>query len=388
MFYTSGFFADYPPGYMYVLWMVGAIAKLLNISYGSTAHALLIKMPAILADLGAAYMVYRLASKRYSFNVSLALMAFVAFNPAMAFISGGWGQVDQILTLLLLAAVFLFEEDRLELAGLVYGIAIITKPQALMAGPLFAAAYFSKVYSGGRKYALRILISVIAAVAGIFALSLPFKGSQEPLWFMEKLMGTATSYPYASVEAFNFMALLGGNWASVSGKVLGLTYGTWGTLFIALSCGGSIWLYARSKKQSGSLALSLALMLAAIFAFGQYMHERYVFPVLMLVIVAFLYYGDRRLMVSYVMFTCGLLLNALAAFVITDHVDWRTGGYEFITFVGSLLTVVSVVYLAVVCADILTGKVRHPAFIGKEKHTAPVLTRVEHMPRFSKKDRL
>ncbi|MBQ7092067.1 MAG: DUF2029 domain-containing protein, partial [Clostridia bacterium] len=335
VFYTSGFFADYPPGYMYVLWLVGSIAKLLNISYGSTANALLIKMPAILADLGAAYAVYRLASKRYSFNVSLALMALVAFNPAMAFISGGWGQVDQILTLLLLLTVYLFEEDRLELAGLVYGIAIITKPQALMAGPLLAAAYFAKVYSGGGKYALRTLISVIAAVAAIFAMSLPFKGSQEPMWFMEKLMGTATSYPYASIEAFNLMALLGGNWASVSGEMLGLTYGAWGTIFIVLSCGGSIWLYIKSKKDRGSLALCLALMLAAIFAFGQYMHERYVFPVLMLIIIAFVHYGDRRLIVSYVMFTCGLLLNALAAFVITDHVDWRTGGYEFITIVGS-----------------------------------------------------
>ena len=388
VFYTSGFFADYPPGYMYVLWLAGSIAKLLNISYGSTAHALLIKMPAILTDLAAAYVVYRLASKRYSFNVSLALMAFVAFNPAMAFISGGWGQVDQILTLLLLLTVYLFEEDRLELAGLIYGIAIITKPQALMAGPLLAAAYFAKVYSGGGKYALRTLISVIAAVAAIFAMSLPFKGSQEPMWFMEKLMGTATSYPYASIEAFNLMALLGGNWASVSGEMLGLTYGAWGTIFIVLSCGGSIWLYIKSKKDRGSLALCLALMLSAIFAFGQYMHERYVFPVLMLIIIAFLHYGDRRLIVSYVMFTCGLLLNALAAFVITDHVDWRTGGYEFITIVGSLLTIVSVVYLAGVCVDVLMGRVRHPAFAAKEKRTAPVLAAAASMPRFSKKDRL
>lgn len=388
VFYTSGFFADYPPGYMYVLWLVGSIAKLLNISYGSTAYALIVKIPAMLADIGAGYIVYKMAAKRRSFNTSLALMAFVAFNPAMAFISGGWGQVDQILTLLLLLAVYLFEEDRLELAGLVYGISIITKPQALMAGPLLAAAYFAKVYSGGRKYAVRTVVSVIAAVAAIFIMSLPFKGTQQPLWFMEKLMGTATSYPYASVEAFNFMALLGGNWAPVDEKVLGVTYGFWGTILIVLSCAGSIWLYLKSKKDKGSLSLCLALMLAAIFAFGQYMHERYVFPVLMLIIIAFIYHGDRRLIISFIMFTCGLLLNTAAAYVITDHVDWRGSGYDFITAIGSIITVVSTVYLAKICAEILSGRVVRPAPAGKTKHAEVVLAKSDHPSGFSKKDRL
>ncbi len=390
VFYTSGFFADYPPGYMYILWLIGELADLLGVSYGSTAHALMIKLPAIIADLGAAYLVYKLASKRCSNGASLALMAFVAFNPAMAFISGGWGQVDQVLTLLLLLVVFLFEEDRLEIAGLVYGVSIITKPQALIAGPMFAAAYFAKVYSGGRKYALRTVVSVIAAVAAIFALSLPFKGTQEPLWFMEKLMGTATSYPYASIEAFNMMALLGGNWAPVSSKVLGLTYGAWGTVFIVLSCAGSIWLYLKAKKDKGCLALSLGLMLAAIFTFGQYMHERYVFPVLMLIMIAFLYYGDRRLIIAYIMFTCALLLNTSAAFVITDHVDWRGTGYDFITFIGSIMTVASFAYLAAVCRDILTGREKRPALTEKIKpvENRPALAKADKMPSFAKKDRV
>ncbi|MBQ3131964.1 MAG: glycosyltransferase family 39 protein [Clostridia bacterium] len=388
VFYTSGFFADYPPGYMYVLWMLGGISNLLGISYGSTAHALLIKMPAILADLAAAYIVYRMATKRFSFSLSMILTAFVAFNPAMAFISGGWGQVDQILTLLLMLTVYLFEEDRLEFAGLIYGIAIITKPQALMAGPLFAAAYFAKVYSGGRRYALRTFVSVMAAVAAIFILSLPFKGAQEPLWFMEKLMGTATSYPYASVEAFNFMALLGGNWAPVGEKVLGLSYGTWGTLFIAMTCIGSIVLYLKSKKDKGSLGLCLGLMLSGIFAFGQYMHERYVFPVLMLIIMAFLHYGDRRLIIAHIMFTCALLLNTLAAFVITGNVEWRTGAYEFITFVGSLMTVASVVYLVGVSVDILAGRIKRHGLITREKQSEIVIKKAEPVRAFTKKDRL
>lgn len=388
VFYTSGFFADYPPGYMYALWLAGSIAKAMNIAYGSTAYALLVKVPAIIADLGAAYVVYRLASKRYSESTSLALMGLVAFNPAMAFISGGWGQVDQILTMLLLLTVYLFEEDRQELAGIVYGIAIITKPQALMAGPLLAAAYFAKVYSGGWKYALRTLISVAGAVAAIFAISLPFKGTQEPLWFIGKLVGTATSYPYASIEAFNLMALLGGNWASVNSDLLGLTYGAWGSIMIVLSCVGSIWLYLRAKKEKGCLALCMGLLLAALFTLGQYMHERYVFPVLMLVMAAFLCYGDRRLIIAYIIFTCSLLLNTIAAFVITDNVSWRGSGYDFITFMGSIMTVAAFVYLAQVSIELLTGKKRQPAFTYRRANAEITLKGDEPMPGFSRKDRI
>lgn len=150
-FYTSGMFADYPPGYMYVLWLTGSIAKALRLTYGSAGYVLLTKMPAILADLGAAYLLYRLAAKpRASLEkaagngvLPLVLAAVVAFNPLFAFISGGWGQIDQVLTLLLLAVIFLFLNKKVILAGLVYGIAILVKPQALMAGPLLAVAYFA-----------------------------------------------------------------------------------------------------------------------------------------------------------------------------------------------------------------------------------------------------
>ena len=44
-FYTPGQFADYPPGYLYVLWVIGKIS--------ASPGYLLLKLPAILGDLGA-----------------------------------------------------------------------------------------------------------------------------------------------------------------------------------------------------------------------------------------------------------------------------------------------------------------------------------------------
>ncbi|MBS7388160.1 MAG: hypothetical protein KIG30_06275, partial [Eubacteriales bacterium] len=154
-FYNSGMFADYPPGYMYILWLTGSIARALGLEYGGAGYVLITKMPSIMADIFAAYMTYRIAHKRLTESQSALLCCIVAFNPAMAFISGAWGQVDMIPAIMLLGVIYLFDSDKLELAGLLYGAAIITKPQSLMIGPLLAVAYFAKVYDKGWRYALR-----------------------------------------------------------------------------------------------------------------------------------------------------------------------------------------------------------------------------------------
>ena len=135
-FYNSGMFADYPPGYMYILWITGSIARVLGLEYGGAGYVLITKMPSILADIFAAYMTYKLARNKLTGSQSTLLCCIVAFNPAMAFISGAWGQVDMIPAIMLLGVIYLFDSGKLELAGLLYGAAIITKPQSLMIGPL------------------------------------------------------------------------------------------------------------------------------------------------------------------------------------------------------------------------------------------------------------
>lgn len=392
-FYTSGMFADYPPGYLYVLWLVGGIVKLLHIGYGSAGHVLLIKMPGILADLGAAYMVFRLADAHLNRRAALLLCCVVAFNPMMAFVSGGWGQVDQILTLLLVAAVYLFMQGKLELAGFVYGVAILTKPQALMMGPLLAAAYFIAIKDSEAKAktALRTVAAVLWAIVAALLLSVPFKGSQSGLsWLVSKLLGTATSYPFASVEAFNLFALLGGNWQRVDAVPWLFTYGQWGVAFIALSCALACAFYIKARRDKGSLPLAVAFLSAALFTLGPYMHERYLFPALLFLLIGFLYYRDKRLFLCFIAFTCTMLFNVLMAFMVVGAAELRTAEYARFTRVGSLLTVAAFAYFTCVCWDIMIKKRIAPAFEGRvpvRRAPAPAAAAGE-TERVTRKDRL
>lgn len=399
-FYTSGIFADYPPGYMYMLWLMGKLGS--GLTYGSAGYALIVKMPGILADLLAAYLIYRIARRAgesqdpidpRTGRLPLALAAFVAFNPLMAFISGGWGQIDQLLTLLLLAVIWLFLEDRLILAGLVYGVAIVTKPQALMAGPLLAAAYFCKIWDQGFvKGLLRTLAAVAAACAAIFLIALPFQNGQEPLWFLSKILGTATSYPYASIEAFNLMALMGGNWTGIETLFLGVPYWMWGTAFIILSVAFAIVLYVFDRKhEKHALTLCMAWLIAALFTLGQYMHERYLFPALLMLLVAFVYYRDKRLITAYLWMTIAALFNAMMAFVIVDHQQARGIIYDIVTAVGSLMSVGAFAYLTWTCCGIVFSRVNYPAFVEKKRErekTTALPEPVDNKLHYTKRDKI
>ena len=54
-FYVPGQFADYPPGYLYVLWLIGKLS--------SSPGYVLLKLPAIVGDLGLAWIAGTFAAR-------------------------------------------------------------------------------------------------------------------------------------------------------------------------------------------------------------------------------------------------------------------------------------------------------------------------------------
>ncbi len=364
-FYTSGMFADYPPGYMYICGALAWLCRALNLSYNSGGMALLFKMPATIADVCSVYLLYRLAKRNgMAENGALLLGATLAFSPVLMFVSGAWGQIDTLLTLLLLLTMFLLQADKRILAGAIYGLAILMKPQALMAGPLLAVAYIADVCAAERKWKrlLETVLAVLSALGVLFVLSLPFKGTQGWDWLVEKYFSTASSYPYASIEAFNLPSLLGGNWKDVDMRVLGVPYRVLGTTFIALSVALSGFLYAKGfRKSRGALFLCGAVMITCVFTFGHYMHERYVLPALIFLLFAYAYYRDRRLLVAFGFGSMSALLNVSTAMFIVTRQSARGTLYNAVTAFGSALCVLSAVYLIYTAVSIiLKGRILPP----------------------------
>src|SRR5579863_7785493 len=107
-FYSTIGFADYPPGYFYILAAVGHLWQLLFAAHdhGYGALRVLVKLPAILADLCVGGLLYALVRRFASVGYALGAAALYLLNPATIYISALWGQVDSISGAFALFAIY------------------------------------------------------------------------------------------------------------------------------------------------------------------------------------------------------------------------------------------------------------------------------------------
>ena len=143
-FYSEGYFADYPPGYLWVLGLVGAVRAALGIAYESRWTYLLLALVPSVCDCVSAALVYAVARRgTVGRQMALALAAFTAFDPLLLFDTAVWKQIDGAFTLPLLLCFLLLEQRRYLPAAVWFGLALAIKPQALLFGPVLAACFLA-----------------------------------------------------------------------------------------------------------------------------------------------------------------------------------------------------------------------------------------------------
>lgn len=368
-FYTGGFFADYPPGYMFVLWAAGRVTEALGLAALSGPALLVLCLVPVLCDLGLAALLYRVALPRGGRRGALLAAACAAFNPAFIFDCAVWKQVDAVLALLLLACFLLLSKRRYLPAAFFYGLALLVKPQALLYGPVFALGFLLPVFfEKGRarlEAALRTLGGAMVSVGAVIVLSAPFTGSQTPvLWLLEKYFTTASSYPYASINAFNFIAALGGNWKPMTDRFLFLSWQGWGMLGILLVTAALVLLAVRSYKNGRfNLPLLAAFYGCGIFTFAHQMHERYIFPAVVFLLAAWALCGDRRLWRAAALFSATLLVNMAAVYYNVGGDQFLESGFStFLVRATGLVSTAGFCWLAWLCWRLLVrGEAARPA---------------------------
>ena len=311
-FYTSGMFADYPPGYMYILYGLGWLRAVLSIPANSAVFTLIIKIPSMIAEVVTAIILYRIGSKQIGKMFGLLCSALVLFNPAMFFNSSAWGQVDAVFVLFIVLTLLYLRKDNYWLGALFFAIALLVKPQAIMFAPVVGLVYFYSLFIKGhiKKAVLGIFGGAAIIAAMLFLASLPFKGDQEPFWIVGKYVDSVSTYQYASLNAFNLFALVGANFVPSAQPFLGLDYQTWGIIFIGVICVTIIVLQWRSRVHKPLFDLA-AFLIISVFMLASAMHERYILPVCILLIFAFVYTRDKTTLFFAGAFTITAMLGQM-----------------------------------------------------------------------------
>ena len=353
-FYALDVFTDYPPGYIYILYFIGGILHNLKIDMFSVSGLLLLKLPSILCDMGAGICLYHMGKKFLKKGYALIPVALYLFNPAVLFNSVVWGQVDSVFMLIILLFCIAISEGRTVPAYFIFAAGILLKPQTLIFAPLllFGIYEFEILKFKDWKTFLKHLAGGLCAIGSIFLAMLPF-GLDKVL---PQYTNTLGSYPYVSVNAYNFWALLGLNWDSQNTAVLGTTYSTIGTIILVfLTILSAIMFEAlRRKNAKERYFLTGAFLITTTFMFSVRMHERYWYPAMLLLLITYILSRKTSFLHTYLLVSLAHFLNVLH--VLKYYHPQHYYEIEHTVIKLSAITLVVVLYFYIQLIRHLTGK--------------------------------
>jgi len=320
-FYATVHFCDYPPGFLYYLYVIGWLSAQFGWERLSPALNFFTYMPAMIADLGIGYIIYRVVAygrltrpkgqeKPGDLHIKITVKAIImsalwVLNPAVILISSVWGQVESVFVVFLLLSLLLLREKKLLASYLLFAVAIIIKAQSLFLAPVYlfsAFAYFMdnlvKTDAAGNKTRvvlpmawIRLAVAILASVVLMVLLMLPFSQGFNIMPVVRLYTGGLGTYPFTSVNAFNFWGLVtnvGYAWRHMEPHhvVAGVI------ITVALIIGAIAALYRDHTRYGGRhYFFIVGALLALIFIFSVRMHERYLFPALLFFV---LYYAQTR----------------------------------------------------------------------------------------------
>ncbi len=273
-FYSGQVWTNYTPGYLYFLWLLGFIKNLLNLN--SEFFYFTLKLPAIISEIILGILVYKISKKHLTQNQSLLLTSLVLFNPAIIFNSSVWGQIDGLLTLLMVFSIYFLNGKNFIYASIFFGLALLVKPQALSIMPVF-------ILFSIKNFSLNNLLKIsLPAVLVFFLWSLPFFPTQPFSGILNLLKNMVNDYPYTSVFAYNSWGIVG-FWINDSQKIGPLSYQNIGLIFLVV-----YWLVISIFYFKKNLSL---YTLSALAALGFYFlptraHDRYLYPALLFILLS------------------------------------------------------------------------------------------------------
>lgn len=252
--------------------------------------AALMKVPAILADIGIALTVFIFAKKIIPKNSKGQILAasLILFNPAFIFNSALWGQIDSIpIFFVLLSSYFLLYSRKDIISSMLFLAAILVKPTIIIFLPVYIIVFVKKY--GIKKSIINLLLTNIVFCLSFF----PFASNKNIFLYpyqvyYEKIL-LAQSLSFVTNGAFNFWVLITklNGIKDTTAFLFGISYRTLSYLIASTIGFLAILPIVRGRKTVGNYFTAIFLVGFAAFLFLTKMHERYsLLPLVFLLILS------------------------------------------------------------------------------------------------------
>jgi Gpi18-like mannosyltransferase len=282
-----------PPGTIYIFAFVRKLYEILfsifwwlNINIPSfpsivmfylekNLYPALLKLPAILADLGIAWIIYKIFKDQKKEKLGFLGSIFFLFNPVIWYNSSLWGQTDSIINFFVLLSFYLLKKKKISLSVLFFAISLFIKLSLLIFLPVFVLYIFKKKF-----LPKDIIFSFALSLLFIGFATLPFSAGEPYFWlynlYTKKVL--VAQLQVITANAFNLWAALTGIHEQPQSLFWGIfSYQVWGYIIFLLVFIPLLYLFLKDDKED-DLWWILALSAFASFMFLTNMHERYLYP--------------------------------------------------------------------------------------------------------------
>ncbi len=309
-------------------------------------YYLLLKLPAIIADLGLAVVIYEVV-KNIKPKKSLMAAAFYIFNPVTIFLSGIWGQTESVIAFFGTLAFMALASKRVEVAIPLFFVSLYFKPTWGVFIPLFL---FLLVLA--RPNIKNIILGLIISLVIFLISTMPFSG-KDIIGFtrdtvLNNMLPTAKGTSRASVSAFNLHSVIYKIDTDLADdrKVV-ITPNAFGLIaYLFINFVTMKWLWKKDINKTNVLT-AIFVIGAGSFMFMANMLERYIFIAFPAMVM--LMFIDKKVVFWGIVMNVVIFLNLIWAFYRRSTVEIVSlfSAYNLLVIRAlSLANVTSWVYMA------------------------------------------
>jgi len=142
--------------------------------------------------------IYKETKKR---GPGLIASALFLFNPVVLYNSAVWGQTDAINNLLFVSSIYLLYKNKPRMSVFLYLLSLVFKLSLLPLLPLYIALHFTLIPKNRIK---NLLFSGLFGVACLYLITLSTSNNPFEWWKNYLIINSQGELPYISVYTFNF----------------------------------------------------------------------------------------------------------------------------------------------------------------------------------------
>ena len=247
-----------PAGMLYMLYILNGIANLLHID--GDGFNLLIRLPFILADLVAIYMIYAIVSKNNKEHTAVFVAGLYAVLPEILMISTGWGMEVSLVGCLLIGMFYCLMYKKYIGVSVLFTVSLLFSNLTVLLLPIvlaFLINSFVKNSDARLKIGLSSLISLICFYAITVPFVVKYLSAGKPFFYFTLMFKNLTSLNVLTNNAFNLYGMIGLNMVAIPKAINILNY-----IFVIALMTALVLLYLRNRDRRNVILMSSFMLIA------------------------------------------------------------------------------------------------------------------------------